>query len=171
MPGRLSRGARVGRRAATRQDGGSVLMLVPAGVLVLLILGAIAVDFSIAFLGQRELTAAAGAAANDAAGRLSEAAFYGRGELRIDQSQVAAVIDASVAGRQVTGMRITDREVTVTGNQLCVTLRAEIPYLFARALPFIDSAARVTGQAAVTAAPGRPGEPVAVNTACAASSP
>lgn len=168
MPGRLTLVCRVGTRHPGADERGSVLLLVPAGVLVLLILGAIAVDFSIAFLGQRELTAAAGAAANDAAARLADAAFYGRGELAIDQSQVAAVIDASVAGRRIAGMRITDRAVTVTGNQLCVTLRADVPYVFARALPFIDRTAHVTGRAAVTAAPGRPGEPVPVNTACAA---
>ena len=48
------------------QDRGSVLALVPAGLLVLVLLAAIAVDTSVAYLGRRELAAAADAAANDA---------------------------------------------------------------------------------------------------------
>jgi Flp pilus assembly protein TadG len=141
-------------------------MLVPAGVLVLIILGAIAVDFSIAFLGQRELTSAAAAAANDAASQVSDASFYHRGELEIDKARVAQAIDASIARREAAGVQITARDVTVSGNQICVSLRGEVPYLFARALPFIQARATVTGQAAVTAAQGAPGAPVPPNTAC-----
>src|SRR5438552_16034305 len=55
-------------RRAERGQRGSVLILVPAGVLVLMILGAICVDFSIAYLAQRQLQDAASAAVNDAAG-------------------------------------------------------------------------------------------------------
>lgn len=60
----------------TRQRG-SVLLLVPAGVLVLIILGAISVDFAIAFSRQRELSSLAAAVANDAAtAALSDERFY-----------------------------------------------------------------------------------------------
>ena len=53
------------------EQRGNVLLLVPAGVLVLVIFGALAVDAALAFLGQRALTDAAAAAANDAAAAAS----------------------------------------------------------------------------------------------------
>src|SRR3954452_750854 len=65
-------------RGGRRGERGSVLILVPAGVLVLMLLGAIAVDFSVAYLAKRQLEAAAGAAVNDAAGAgLDERALRG----------------------------------------------------------------------------------------------
>ena len=60
-----------------RRQSGSVLMLFPAAVLVVLILGAIAVDASVAFLAKRELNDASAALANDLAiEALSNDAFY-----------------------------------------------------------------------------------------------
>ena len=51
-------------------------MLMPAAVLIVILLGSIAVDFAVVFLGQRDLGAAAAAAANNAATYgLDEAAF------------------------------------------------------------------------------------------------
>src|SRR3712207_1178709 len=47
-----------------RDETGSALILMPAAVLVLVILAAIAVDAAIMFLGERELAAATAAAAN-----------------------------------------------------------------------------------------------------------
>lgn len=49
-------------------DDGSTLVLVPAGTLIVLLLGAIAVDHSALFLAKRDLLDAAAAVANDAAG-------------------------------------------------------------------------------------------------------
>ncbi|MEX0835049.1 MAG: hypothetical protein WD010_03090, partial [Nitriliruptor sp.] len=41
--------------ARWRDEGGNTLLLMPVGVLILLVLGAIAVDFAIVFTAQREL--------------------------------------------------------------------------------------------------------------------
>src|SRR5438552_3809411 len=57
------------RGPAVGEERGSVLMLMPAAVLVFLVLGALCVDFGSAYDAQRELASAATAAANDAAGR------------------------------------------------------------------------------------------------------
>ena len=66
-------------------ERGSSLLLFPAAVLVMMVLGAIAVDFSIAFLGERELAGATAAAANDTAARaLSNRAFYREGVVVLD---------------------------------------------------------------------------------------
>lgn len=48
-----------------RADGGSVLALFPAAFLIVLLLGAIAVDSALLFLRQREAATAVGDAAND----------------------------------------------------------------------------------------------------------
>lgn len=51
----------------SHDESGSALLLVPAGILVMLILGAIVVDTAVVFLAEREAAAAASAAANDIA--------------------------------------------------------------------------------------------------------
>src|SRR3546814_17995499 len=60
-------------------------MLMPAGALIVLLLGAIAFDMSVVFLRQREATSLAVALANDiATAALDEDHFRGTGEYRID---------------------------------------------------------------------------------------
>ena len=78
LPGRRPRRPPPGAIVAdgVRQRG-SVLLLFPAAVLIVLVLSAITVDSSIAFLAQRELANATAAAANDAASRAVDGqAFY-----------------------------------------------------------------------------------------------
>ena len=68
-------------------------MLMPAAVLVVIILGAIAVDQAVVFTRQRELIAAAEAAANDAAGYgIDRDAFYRLNQVvfRLDRATEAA---------------------------------------------------------------------------------
>ena len=78
------------------RDRGSVLMLMPAAVLVLVVLGAVAVDFSIAFLGERELANAASAAANDAAAAaIDEPLFRETGRVVLDCGRANEVAQAS----------------------------------------------------------------------------
>ncbi|MGH9095498.1 MAG: hypothetical protein ACRDXE_10090, partial [Acidimicrobiales bacterium] len=86
MPVSPSRG-RVGVRRRPGPDGdrGSALMLVPAGFLVLMLLGAMAVDSGATYLGQRQLADALAGAANDAAGAaLSDRSFYVQGRIAVD---------------------------------------------------------------------------------------
>lgn len=136
------------------REHGSVLLLVPAGVLVLVVLGAVAVDFALAFLGQRELTAAAAAAANDAAGAaLSDAAFYGshHGSVEIDGARAERVAADAVARRRSGGVEVTTMRVEVAGPQVCVTVVGRVPYLFAPVVPGMPRTAVVRGQAVATA--------------------
>ena len=87
-----------GERRPSR-DRGSVLMLMPAAVLIVMVLGAIAVDLTAVRLGQRELIAAAGDAANDAVTiGLDEAALRAGEGYRIDAARAeGAVLDALAA--------------------------------------------------------------------------
>ena len=82
-------------------------MLMPAAVLVVMVLGAIAVDQSIVYTQQRELVAAAEAAANDAAGYgLDREAFYERNELVFDLARARAAALAALRARRIDGAAV-----------------------------------------------------------------
>ncbi len=146
-------------------------MLVPAAVLVLVMLGAIAVDFSVAFLGQRELTNAAAAAANDASTAVAETRFYrgsggAAGDVVIDESRAARVVDQALAARAPRGVTIDAVSVDPSGSQVCVVLRGRVDYVFARAIPGMGDGATVHGRATATAVTGAAGSPVARRPTC-----
>ena len=147
-------------------------MLVPAAVLVLVVLGAIAVDFSVAFLGQRELTNAAAAAANDAATAISEQSFYqggtglSPGTIRVDESRARRVAQQALVARAPRGVQVTEAVVDPSGGQVCVTLRGRVPYVFARAIPGMSDGAAVQGRATATAVSGPAGTPVTSRPDC-----
>jgi Flp pilus assembly protein TadG len=112
----------------------------------MMVLGAIAVDFSIAFLGERELAGATAAAANDTAARaVSNRDFYRGG---------VVILDDVVARELATDMvrtaleRYHDVRVTVTvvpgGQAVVVTASAAVDYLFARGLVGGAGRARVS---------------------------
>jgi len=148
-----------------RGEDGNVLLLFPAAVLVLVILGALAVDFSIVYLGEREAADLAAALANDAASALDEVAFYGAadedgsgaggsdGEFRLDEDRAAALIAARVDARQ--GDRFTvvgQPRLSLDGaTRLRVTVTAEVPLVFSRALPGAPRVATVEASAEVDA--------------------
>lgn len=143
-----------------RAERGSALMLVPASVLVLVVLGALAVDAAMAFLGQRALTNAAAAAANDAAAlALSDAAFYGDagGPLVLDGGRATRAAADAVAHARLRGVQVVDRRVAVDGAHVCVHLVGRVRYLFSPVVPGVPRSATVHGRAVATAVRGGPG--------------
>jgi hypothetical protein len=109
-------------------------MLMPAAVLVVMVLGAIAVDQSIVYTQQRELVAAAEAAANDAAGYgLDQDAFYQRNEVVFDLARARAAALAAVRARGIDARAVVSLEPG--GTVVEVSLRAEVSYVFAAAVP------------------------------------
>ena len=117
-------------------DRGSVLVLVPAGFLVLVLLGAMAVDSAVAFLGQRQLADTTAGAANDAASAaLANGAFYRSGTLSIDPSEAAAVVCRSVAAQGDGDLRDLTLAIAVAGPVLRVRAHAEIDAVFGRIVP------------------------------------
>lgn len=117
-------------------ERGSALLLFPAGILVVLILGSIAVDFSIVFLAERELASAAAAAANDAAGAgIDTAHFRQTGEVVLDPIAAERAGESAVT-RRASAFELTGATITaVDADTVEVVIRAEVRYLFAKVIP------------------------------------
>jgi Flp pilus assembly protein TadG len=104
---------------------GSVLILVPALVLVLLVLGAVAVDASIAYLGRRQLDDFTASAADRAAATaFDKPAFYAASAVRIDPATAEQVVADAERLAQRGGLDITAVTVTVTPSGQAVTVTA-----------------------------------------------
>lgn len=114
-----------------------MLALMPAAVLVFIVLGALSVDASLQFLGEREVSNVAAAVANDAATQgIDLERFYATGELVIDPVRVeeVAALARSTNGRDhLRGLAI-DTEV-IGADVVVVRVRATVRSLFGRVLP------------------------------------
>lgn len=118
------------------RERGSVLMLMPAAVLVFLVLGALCIDYGGAFVASRQLNNAAAAAANDAAVRsLDLQHYYDTGEVRLLEGAARDIAEASVAAKGLEHLEAEVEDVQVVGTTVTVTVRGRASYLFARAVP------------------------------------
>lgn len=123
---------------------GSVLLLFPAAVLVVVVLAAITVDSSIAFLAQRELANATAAAANDAATMAVDGrAFYRDDRVELDPYAVEAVAAERVR-LAIDQSRHRGLQVQATASPparagcpwtVRVTASSRVSYVFAKAIP------------------------------------
>jgi putative component of toxin-antitoxin plasmid stabilization module len=141
------------RRAGHRDGGeaGSTLMLLPAAVLVVLLLAAIAVDLSAVRLGRRELVHAAASAANDAVTAGLDEDRLRRGDgYRLDARRVEQVVLASLAAQQVLDDLATPPAVAVDGTTVTVTLTGRVDHVFAKALPGAPDHTRVRARASAS---------------------
>lgn len=130
----------------SRGERGTVLVFMPAAVLILMILGALAVDFTAVHLRQRELENAADAAANDAvAAALNQPDLRDDGEVLIDHQLAASVIAASVGARNLDGAAIDG--AAIEDNEITVTLSMRVDYIFGRALGLDGTDLVATGSA------------------------
>jgi Flp pilus assembly protein TadG len=122
-------------------DDGSALVLFPAGMLALLVLAAIAFDFSIAYQRKRALVDLAATSAADAVTYgLDGERFRATGDYCLDPSRARAAIAEDVAASDLAAtvvsveLRADDaRPGCATGVE--VTLRATAPAFFAKAVP------------------------------------
>lgn len=121
-------------------------MFMPAAVLILIVLGALAVDFTAVHLRQRELENAADAAANDAAAAaVDQTVLRSTGEVVLDPTLARQVIAASVGTRNLEGAAISD--ASTNENQVSVTLTMEVEYIFGKALGLSGTQVTATGAA------------------------
>lgn len=141
-----------------RRQRGSVLLLMPAGILVVVVLGSIAVDFAIAFLGEREVASLATSAANDAvAAAVDEDHLRATGEFRLDPARVELVVAATLEAAS-TEVDLDPPAVTIVevDGQPAVRVRltGRIRYVFAPALPGAPTHAEVGASAVAVAREG-----------------
>lgn len=143
-----------------RRERGSALMLMPAAVLVVIVLGAIAVDLTIVHLGEREVGAAASAAANDAVTQaLDRDLLYARGVYALDPRLVDAVVAGSLAAQEQSGNglrlvrppSLSDRDGDGWPESVELTVTSDVDYIFATALPGAPHGTRVEATASATA--------------------
>lgn len=136
-------------------DRGSVLALVPAGFLVLVVLGALAVDSAVAYSGQQQLHDALAAAANDAVGAaVDDRSFYGSGRLTLDPGAVDRTVCATVAAQGGSGLHAVHLYVAVAGDSVRVWGRASVDAVFGRALPgYGQRTVRSSAEATLATAP------------------
>lgn len=134
------------------RDRGSVLMLMPAGVLVVLLLGAIAFDLSLVFLRQRQTSSVAVDVANDlATAALDEAAFRADGRFRLDPER-AEELGRALVGSSDLGEDVVDVEVAVVGlDTVEVRVVVQVDYVFAKAIPGATDGTTVTATATAVA--------------------
>jgi hypothetical protein len=132
-------------------ERGSVLMLMPAAVMVMLVLGSIAVDFALVELRTRELHNAAAAAANDAATAGLAPEALRAGLTVIDPGRAARVVRRSLDARGISVVGAPFVAVADDGRTVTVALEADASYLFAGALPGARKSVRISARAAATA--------------------
>jgi Flp pilus assembly protein TadG len=131
---------------------GSVLLLLPAAVLVFLILGALCVDFGMAYSAERQLSNAAAAAANDAATQAVDLDhLYATGDVRLRPERASQVATASVAAKRLERLDAAVGSVEVDGNLVRVTVTGRAHYIFAKAVPGGPEGVDVEASAAVDA--------------------
>jgi hypothetical protein len=132
-------------------------MLMPAAVLIVIILGSIAVDFAVVFLGEREAASLAAAAANDAATAVDEEPFRSTGELRLDEDRARRVAEATIdaSSSVIDDLRYEVEVGTIAGEPaVTVTVSGTVAYLFAPALPGAPARASVEASATAVARQG-----------------
>ena len=134
-------------------DRGTTLLLFPAAVLVMMMLGAIAVDLGEVQLAHRQLVRAVGTAADDAADQLDVSALRdtsaGPGDSRLqrldgDAARRIATDDLATAdlpGRPVGAPIIT---LGPAPGTVTVSVTRDIPHIFGRAVPGVPDAERIT---------------------------
>jgi Flp pilus assembly protein TadG len=135
-----------------RDSRGSVLALVPAAVLVLFLLGALAVDSASAYLAQRQLSDAVAGAANDAAtAGLSDAAFYQQGQLAVDAATAALVVCQSVDASLDARLHLTAVQIAVDGRWVHVRAAAVVRRIILTGEPLVSPWSTVRAAAAAVA--------------------
>ncbi len=115
-----------------RDDRGTVLLLFPAALMVMVILGAIVVDVGYTTIRGRELRAVAASAANDSLGALDIVELRDNGNLVIDESAAHTIVAQAIALGPLPGARIVD--IDIQGFEIAVTLALDLELVIAPAL-------------------------------------
>lgn len=130
-------------------------MLMPAGVLVVLLLGAIAFDLSLVFLRQRQASSVAVDVANDLASTaFDEQVFRASGTFELDPVRADDLARSYVAGSDLAQDVVRVDVAVLGGDSVAVTLTVRVDYVFAKAIPGAADGTTVTARATAVAVPG-----------------
>ena len=137
-----------------RGDRSSVLMLMPAAILVVFLLAAIAFDLSLLFLRQRQASSVAVDVANDlASAAFDEDSFRSTGEFELDPDR-ADELGRAFVGASDLGGEVERVQVQVIGpDRVEVRLTVRVDYVFADAIPGAADGSTVTAAATAQASP------------------
>lgn len=136
---------------ARRDDRASVLMLVPAGILVVLIMASIAVDMSLVQLRQRQAHDLAAGAANDAATAAADQGELRSGRYQVDRAAASALVDRIVGASELAPQVVGSPVVRVTDEGVEVEISLYADYIFAGVIPGTPDGLTVTATASATA--------------------
>jgi hypothetical protein len=118
-------------------ERGSATLLLPVGLLLMITLGAIAVDLSHLHTARADLQARADAAANDAvtAGMDPDVLRSGRG-YRLDRARAGAAAARAAGVEPLGGLDALQVETSILGpDSVAVEVEASVDLVFAPALP------------------------------------
>jgi hypothetical protein len=119
------------------RERGSILLIFPATVLVMFLLGAIVIDVALTQVRGRELEAVAGSAANDALAALDVAALRSGRGIVIDEGTARARIAAAVANGPLPEAVTEQVAISVDAQGrtvIAVTLRLDVELVMAPAV-------------------------------------
>ena len=129
-------------------------MLMPAGVLIVLLLGAIAFDLSLVYLRQRQASAVAVDVANDlASAALDENAFRADGRFELDAVRADELGRSLVASSDLADEVVSVEVTVVAPDEVVVRLVVRVDYIFAKAIPGAAEGTTVTAAATAIALP------------------
>jgi Flp pilus assembly protein TadG len=134
-----------------RSERGTTLLLFPAAVLVMMMLGAIAVDLGEVQLAHRQLIREVGTAADDGADQLNLNGLRDPGATnadltRLDPDAVRRTVLADLTENDLPGRPVGPPTVTIGPDPgvVTVTVTRDIPHIFGRAVPGVPNAERIT---------------------------
>ncbi|MDW3218017.1 MAG: hypothetical protein R8F63_05330 [Acidimicrobiales bacterium] len=126
----------------SRREHGTVLLLFPAAILIMFVLGAVVIDVSLTHVRGDELEAVAGSAANDALAGLDVVALRSGDGVRIDVDRAVDVAEAGIAAGPLPEAELIDLRVDVDGDGrtvISVTLELTVDLVMAPAVGDLDS--------------------------------
>jgi hypothetical protein len=119
-------------------DRGTVLLLMPAAVMIMLVLGAIAIDIGLGAVRARELRAVAASSANDSLAALDVTALRTEGQLVIDPTRATEIVAEAIARGplpQATIERVTIGHDPLGRPEITIQLGLDVDLIIAPALP------------------------------------
>jgi hypothetical protein len=137
-----------------RVDRASVLLLVPAALLIVLVMASIAVDMSLVHLRRRQAYDLAAGAANDAVTAAADEGSLRAGGYRVDPDRAQQVVERIVAASDLAPDVAAPPTVRVTGDSVSVEVSLYADYIFAGVIPGTPDGTTVTASASATAAAG-----------------